>query len=200
MRYIKGLSKETLKLLKRIYRFSKLEQVRQRSLVIQLSYQGYKIAELMEIFQVSRNTIYNWFNAWDKNGLVGLYDSKGRGRKQKLNIEYQQKIKQWVKENPKKINNVRDKIHKETGLTISVKTIKRVIKKLEMVWKRMKRGTSKSPDEWELEIKIPELNSLKKKEEEGEIDLRYFDESGFTLTPYVPYGWKCLGSLRLAIN
>ncbi|WP_080570091.1 helix-turn-helix domain-containing protein [Anaplasma marginale] len=50
----------------------------------------------MEIVQVSRNTIYNWFNAWDKNGLVGLYDSKGRGRNQKLNIKYQQKIKQWV--------------------------------------------------------------------------------------------------------
>ena len=137
MRYIKGLSKETLKLLKRIYKFSKFEQVRQRSLVIQLSYQGYKIAELMEIFQVSRNTIYNWFNAWDKNGLVGFYDSKGRGRKQKLNIEYQQKIKQWVKENPKNLNTVRDKIYKETGIIISIKTIKIIIKKLEMVWKRM---------------------------------------------------------------
>ena len=137
MRYIKGLSKETLKLLKRIYKFSKFEQVRQISLVIQLSYQGYKIAELMEIFQVSRNTIYNWFNAWDKNGLVGLYDSKGRGRKQKLNIEYQEKIKQWVKENPKNLNIVRDKIYKETGIIISIKTIKIIIKKLEMVGKRM---------------------------------------------------------------
>jgi len=112
MRYIKGLSKETLKLLKRIYKSSKSEQVRERGLAIQLSYQGYKISQLMEIFQVSRNTIYNWFNNWDKKGLVGLYDRKGRGRKKLFQIEYQQKIKEWVKENPKNLSKVRDKIHK----------------------------------------------------------------------------------------
>ena len=62
MRYIKGLTKDTLKLLKRIYKQSKYYQVRQRAHCIKLSYQGYKISELMEIFQVSRNTIYNWFH------------------------------------------------------------------------------------------------------------------------------------------
>ena len=84
----------------------------------------------MEIFQVSRNTIYNWFNTWDKNGLVGLYDRKGRGRKHKFNIGNQQKIKEWVKENTKNLNNVRDKIHKEFGIITSIKTIKIIIKKL----------------------------------------------------------------------
>ena len=24
----------------------------------------------------------------------------------------------------------------------------------------------------------------------GEIDLRYLDQSGFSLTPYIPYGWQ----------
>jgi transposase len=53
----------------------------------------------------------------------------------------------------------------------------------------MKRGLNKSPDEWELEIKLPELVELKNRYKKGEIDLRYFDESGFSLIPYVPYGW-----------
>jgi len=61
-----------------------------------------------------------------------------------------------------------------------------------MLWKRIKRGLSKTPDEWELELKLPELELLKKKEETGEIDLRYFDESGFSLTPYVPYAWPLI--------
>ncbi|CAD5934990.1 Transposase [Planktothrix agardhii] len=52
-----------------------------------------------------------------------------------------------------------------------------------MIWKRMKRGLSKTPDEWELEVKVPELLKLKKQDEKGEIDLRYLDESGFSLTP-----------------
>ena len=47
-------------MLERIHKQSKYYQVRQRAHCIQLSYQGYKISELMEIFKVSRNTIYNW--------------------------------------------------------------------------------------------------------------------------------------------
>ena len=54
----------------------------------------------------------------------------------------------------------------------------------------MKRGLSKSLDEWELEIKLPELEKLKNKEAKGEIDLRYFDEAGFSLMPYIPYAWQ----------
>ena len=98
MRYIKGLSRETLKLLKRIYKQSEYNQVRQRAHCIQLSYEGYTIAKLMKVFQVSRNTIYNWFNDWDKYGLAGLYDRKGRGRKRFFNVEQQKEIKKMGNE------------------------------------------------------------------------------------------------------
>ena len=56
----------------------------------------YKIAELIKIFQVSRNTIYNWLNNWEKLGLVGLYNRSGQGRKKIFNLAQQQKIKEWV--------------------------------------------------------------------------------------------------------
>jgi hypothetical protein len=65
MRYLKGLSQETLSVLERIYKQSKYYQVRQRAHCLRLSYQGYQISELMKIFQVSRNTIYNWFENVD---------------------------------------------------------------------------------------------------------------------------------------
>jgi transposase len=97
MRYIKGLTKETLKMLDRIYQQSKHDQVRQRAHCIQLSYQGYTIAELMKIFQVSRNTIYNWFNAWESLPLVGLYNQSGRGRKKTFSEREENQIKNWVK-------------------------------------------------------------------------------------------------------
>ncbi|MDY7007017.1 MAG: helix-turn-helix domain-containing protein [Cyanobacteriota bacterium] len=80
MRYIKGLTKDTLTLLELIYKHSKYYQVRQRAHWIKLSYQGAKISELMKIFKVSRNTIYNWFNLWESSSLVGLYNQPGRGR------------------------------------------------------------------------------------------------------------------------
>lgn len=81
MRYIKGLTKDTIKLLKRIYKQSKYYQVRQRSHCILLSNDKYRISELMEILKVSRNTIYNWLNNWDNHGVVGLYNRSGQGRK-----------------------------------------------------------------------------------------------------------------------
>ena len=34
------------------------------------------------------------------------------------------------------------------------------LKKLDMTWKRMKRGLSKSADEWELEVKLPKIKDL----------------------------------------
>ena len=128
MRQIKGLTKETLKLLKRIYKQSKYYQVRQRAHCIQLSYQGYKIDELMRIFQVSRNPIYNWFNNWENSCLVGLYDRPGRGRKTLCDINQQEKIKEWVKESPKNLVKVQERIKKEWGIKVSKDTIKRVIK------------------------------------------------------------------------
>ena len=50
MRYIQGLSQDTIRLLQRINRQSQYYQVRQRSHCILLSEQKYKIAELMKIF------------------------------------------------------------------------------------------------------------------------------------------------------
>ena len=104
MRYVKGLTKDKIKLLKRIYKESKHYQVRQRSHCILLSDQKYKIVELIEIFKVNRNTIYNWLNNWDDFGLVGLYNRSGQGRKKLFNIHQQEKIKSWAKETPKKFS------------------------------------------------------------------------------------------------
>ncbi len=38
--------------------------------------------------------------------------------------------------------------------------------------------------------KFQELQQLKERESVGEIEIRYVDESGFCLTPYIPYAWQ----------
>ena len=144
----------------------------------------------MVIFGVGRKTIYNWFTKWEDEKIVGLYNNRGRGRKAKLNESQKEQVKAWVKKEPKTLLRVVEKAQKEWGITLSKDTIKRIIKKLEMRWKRMKRGLSKKADEWELEVKIPALTKLIEQERNGEIDLRYLDQSGFSLTPYIPYGWQ----------
>ena len=190
MRYVKGLTKDKIKLLKRIYKESKHYQVRQRSHCILLSDQKYKIVELIEIFKVNRNTIYNWLNNWDDFGLVGLYNRSGQGRKKLFNIHQQEKIKSWAKETPKNLVIVQEKIKREWGIVASKDTIKRVLKCLGMKWKRIRTIVARKPEPELYENKRQILKALKKLSDTGAIDLRYLDESGFCLTPYVPYSWQ----------
>ncbi len=190
MRYIKGLTPENLKILERIYRESKFYQVRQRAHCIKLSYEGKKIDELMKIFGVSRNTIYNWFNNWDKLALAGLYNQKGRGRQPLFNPQEKDQIKQWVKLSPKNLKRVQERIKKEWGKEVSKETIKRVIKSLKMTWHRLRRRVGGEPEPELYQQKKREIEELKKQEKLGKIDIRYVDESGFCLIPYVPYAWQ----------
>lgn len=190
MRYIKGLSPETSKLLKRIYRSSKYYQVRQRTHCIQLSYQGYQIKELTKIFRVSRNTIYNWFNNWESDGLVGLYNRPGQGRKKIFDLQKQEKITEWVKETPKNIKLVQGRIQEEWGISASKETIKRIIKQAKMGWYRIRRRPGGSPAPEDYAKKVKELEKLIEQELMGEIEIRYVDETGFCLIPYLPYAWQ----------
>ncbi len=83
MRNIINLNTETRKLLSRFYKQSQKHEVRQRAHCILLSFKGYSIGQLVEIFEVHMNTIYNWLNNWEKNGIVSLYKKTEQGRKPK---------------------------------------------------------------------------------------------------------------------
>ncbi|MBC6471967.1 MAG: helix-turn-helix domain-containing protein, partial [Hormoscilla sp. GM102CHS1] len=78
-----------------------------------------KIKELMEIFDVSYRTIYNWIKNWDADfseGMVGLYNKSGRGRKQTFSLEQKEKIKAWTEEEPRQLKKVVAKIKDSWGI------------------------------------------------------------------------------------
>ena len=58
-----------------------------------------------------------------------------------------------------------------------------------MGWYRIKRRVGERPIPEFYDKKVKELNKLKQQESKGEIELRYVDESGFCLIPYIPYAW-----------
>lgn len=190
MRFISRLGYETQKLLKTIEKRSKYYQVRNRAKCIQLSYEGYEINQIIKILKISRNTIYNWLNNWEKYSLIGLYSRKGRGRKTKLNTEKELKVKEWIKETPKSLKMVQEKIKNEWEIEISKDTIKRLAKKRGMSWNRIRKRVKGKPEPELYQEKKRELKELEKQEREGKIDLYYGDESGFSLVPYLPYAWQ----------
>jgi transposase len=196
MRFTRQVFPETARLLQRLYRQSRHHQVRQRAHCILLSSQGYKIASLMEIFQVSRKTLYNWFKQWEERGLVGLYNRPGQGRKPTFNPEQIEQIRAWTNEHPRQLKQVVQKVQAQWDVSISAKTIKRVLKSIQMSWHRFRRVVGGTPDPQEYQDKQAQLEILKQLETDGELDLYYLDEAGFCLIPCIPYGWQPIGLTR----
>lgn len=190
MRFVRDLSEETQEILGRIYKQSQHHLARQRAQCILLSFQGWTMPELMQLFGISRKTLYTWLTRWEDERLVGLYDRTGRGRKPTLTDEQKQQVQEWVKAEPKNLKKVLGQVQEKWGIKVSKDTIKRVVKSLGMTWRRMKRGLAGEPNEWEFALKLERLNQLKEQARKGEIELRYLDEAGLSLVPSIPYGWQ----------
>jgi transposase len=193
MPLVRKIGSETQQLLKRLYQQSRHHRVRQRAHCLWLRSQGLKPSELRVIFPVSEKTLYNWFNAWDENGLVGLYDRPGRGRNAKLNDEQKAQVKRWVEASPRQLKGVIEKIQKTWHIKVSVSTLKRMLKAMQMSWRRMRRVPANQPLAAEYADKRAALGVLKNLDTLGAIDLYYLDETGFTLVPPIPYAWQTLG-------
>jgi len=129
MRFITNLSYETQSLLNRIYTKSKKHETRQKSQCILLSHKRFTITQLVGIFNVHLNTIYNWINDWEERGIISLYPIKGQGRKPLLSDDKSQYIKELVLENPKQLKKVISKISEEYDIELSERTLKRFLKK-----------------------------------------------------------------------
>jgi len=190
MRFIQDVSQETLNMLQRIYKHSQHYRTRQRAHCILLSTIGYTTTQLQDIFQVDRITIYHWFDAWESRRLCGLYERKGRGRLPKFTPEQKEQIRQWAKTFPKNLNQIRGLIYEKFNIEVSKDTVKNVLKCWQFGWHRMRRTLKGEPDPEEYQQKKHALELLKQQDEDGEIDLRYFDISGFCLVPYIPYAWQ----------
>ena len=183
---------ETQRLLARIYRYSRNRRASQRAHCLLLHSQGKQKADLRTIFLVSDKPLYNWFNAWDERGLLSLYDRRGRGRKSKLTDDQKVQVKQWVTESPRQLKPVIEKIKATWNITVSIDTLKRVLKSLKMSWRRMRQGTARPPSA-DYERKRSALDILTTLEAAGAIDLYYLDETGFSLVPSIPYAWQGIG-------
>jgi len=190
MRFVENLCWLEIRFLQRIYKESKKHHVRQRAHCILLSYQRTKVAELARIFSKTKRTIYTWLNLWETHHFAGLYDTKGRGRKPKLDDAQKLQVKEWAKEYPKNLKKNVALVREEYGIPVSRRTIKRILRSLSFSWRRIRKKPKGKPDPAEYAQKKSELAELKQQAERGEIDLYYVDESGFCLIPYVPYAWQ----------
>jgi transposase len=193
MRFIRDLARETVQLLERMYKRSRYPRTRQRAQCILLSYEGYSVSELVKIFRVERVTIYHWFNAWEDRRFAGLYDRPGKGNTSRLTASQREQVTAWAKQFPRQIGQVASLIAQHFKKVVSFSTIRRLYKAAGVTWRRVRRKVKGQPDPEDYKQKKQELEELQTQHDNGEIDLRYVDQSGFCLIPLIPYAWQVKG-------
>jgi hypothetical protein len=88
------------------------------------------------------------------------------------------------------LNKIIALIQQEFNVRASKSTMKRVLKSMKLTWRRIRRKVKDQPDPEDYQHKREALEILIAEDQEGIIDVRYFDESGFCLVPYIPYAWQ----------
>jgi len=142
------------------------------------------------MFEKTPRTIYTWLDRWEERRFVGLYDAPGRGRKKRLTASQQEQVRQWVKEDPKNLGKVIALIREQFGKSVCKRTIQRLLHTFAVSWRRVRRKPKGSPDPEQYAQKKHELAGLKAQAAKGELDLYFYDESGFCQIPYLPYAWQ----------
>lgn len=166
---------------------------RRRAQGLLLSHQGYKIEAIARIYKVDRDTVAGWFSRWERLGVVGLHDRVRSGRPEKLTPKEQARVRELFKIYPRAPKQIAATIFEETGKTVSVDTLKRIGKKARLCWKRIRRSLKDKRDPQAFEQGTEDINALTGQHDRGEIELYFFDASGASLTPCVPYAWQPIG-------
>ena len=189
-RFVKGLTAEDQEILRYLRDEGETRRIRQRAHAVLLSYSGKTVNELAETFEVNRDTVRDWFDTWERDGVQGLADKARTGKPPILTPVEQAQAVELLKKNPRSAKQVLQEIQQTTGKTISVVTLRRIARRAHLRWKRMRRSAKGQRDEDDFREAQEDLRELQEYHRSGEMDLQYFDEAGFSLQPSVPYGWQ----------
>jgi len=135
-RYIKSLSEAERLILEQGRKSNKGYQFQNRCHAILLSESGKTVCELQEIYGVSPQTIYSWFDRWEQGGIKLLENKAGRGRKALLrtdNKDHVNAVDKAVSKVNKKGGNLLAEIESELDLErgLSRKILRTFLKKLD---------------------------------------------------------------------
>jgi transposase len=168
-------------------------RMRMRAHSIILSHQGYELQEIALFFEVSRQTVSTWFDSWDSHGIGGLYENARSGHPMSLSEEDVQFAMNLIEQEPRSTKAVVAALEEQRGKKVCIETIKRTLKKAKFRWKRVRKSTKPKRDEQKFQSAKCKINLLEQRRIQGEIDILYFDGSGFCLTPSIPYAWQPTG-------
>jgi transposase len=189
-RFVTKLTAEDQEVLRYLRDEGETRRIRQRAQALLLSNSGRTVNEVAKILEVNRDTVRDWYASWEGDGVKGVADKARSGKPPILTADEQAQAVKLLQENPRSAKQVVQEIKKQTGKTISVVTLRRIARRANLRWKRMRKSAKSQRDEAAFREAQAELQEFQEAHRDGELDLYYFDEAGFSLQPSIPYGWQ----------
>lgn len=126
------LSVEQLKELENCHRNHKSHALRIRSHIILLKHQSRSSKDIASMRGYpTQSTINTWLTRYEKDGILGLNNVTGQGRKKILQQDiHEQKVKEVVKLERQRLNIAKNTLEKDLNLEFSKRTLIRFLKKL----------------------------------------------------------------------
>jgi len=190
VRYVQPLTPEQRQLLEITMKDAPSFRARSRAHGLLLSAHGTAIKDIAKTYQVHRVTVSAWIKNWEQQGAQSLHDKPRSGRPSTLRPEERDIALQYLKEEPHALQRVGKRFADKTNKHLSLSSLKRLAKKARLRWKRVRKSLKSLRDPDAFAKAKRELEALQTQEDQGQIALYYFDESGFALDPTIPYAWQ----------
>lgn len=71
-------------------------RTKQRATVLRLNTRGWTVKAIANYLECAASTVREAIRRWESNGLIGLWEAKGRGRKATWNQEDWQQLETWL--------------------------------------------------------------------------------------------------------
>ena len=181
MRYVHPLTEEQRELLEHTMKDDASFRARTRAHSLLLSAQGMTIKDIAKTYQVHRVTVSAWLTKWERQGVQSLHDHPRSGRPSTLTPDEQELAKHYLKDDPRSLKGVVERLATSTGKRCSISSLKRLAKKARLRCFREPQAFARCKRA---------LEALQYQEDQGKIALYYFDEAGLALDPTIPYAWQ----------
>ena len=179
VRYVQPLTDEHRALLEKTMKEDPAFRARSRAHSLLLSAAGTPIQTIAKTYQVHRVTVSAWITKWERHGAPSLHDHPRSGRPPTLTPDAQELAKHYSKEEPRSLKQVVERFANKTGKRLSISSLKRLAKKARLRWKRVRKSLKRLRDPAACAQCQRALEALQTQEDQGKLDLYYFDESGF---------------------
>src|SRR2546422_11751643 len=104
-----------------------------------LSAQGMTINAITKIYQIDRDTVSTWIRKWEHDGPESLQDKPRSGRPPKLTPEEQKLALGYIKEEPRSLKQIVERVANTTAKRLSISSLKRLAKRARLRWRRARK-------------------------------------------------------------